>query len=147
MGWFGYGKYDGDGTATLQMEMVELAGFKRNIPLANGNVLDEAWEWSVGQAKLASEVVDAVFSKWGNIQKKMRPVSRSYYDDEDKAIFDMMAADFFINHGVVMPEDLKARIGDSMDYLMGGDHAGDFKNPAARRRVLRTFKAIAVDWE
>ena len=145
MGWSGYGKYDGDGTATVQMSMVELAGFKRDIPLDNGDILAELWTWNVGRASLSKDVVDAVFSKWRAIQKSLR--NPTYYDREDTCIFDMMAADFFMSHGVLMPEDLQARIGASLDYLLSDEHAGDFRDPSKRRRVLRAFKAKAVNWE
>ena len=113
-GWFGNGKYDGDGTASVQISMIERAGYKENIPLKNGKTLTESSDWYVGRETLADEVVIKVFNKWNTIEKN--EIKSSY--EEDNAINYMMAADFFINHKAFLPEGLKDKALQAVDVSL-----------------------------
>lgn len=142
MGWFGHGKYDGDETESTQMAMVEVAYGKTNIPLRNGKILDESWHWKVGQECLAPEVVDWVFSKWDKVWKTCIQ-DRRRQEAHDLNV--MMAADFFMNHGVALPDGLRQKAQHSIENLLG-EHASDFNSPEKRRRVLRRFQKKLDTW-
>ncbi len=136
MGWFGNGKYDGDGTASVQMTMIEEVGYAKNIPLKNSKkTIDEAYAWYVGKETLADEVVIKVFKSWDKLEKILMKNS----DTEEKSICYMMAADFFMNHNAIFPQGLKDKALKALDYLIDV-HSEDFNNPAARKKVLRNFK-------
>lgn len=141
MGWFGYGKYSGDGTASTQCAMVEVAYRRTNIPLANGKFVDEAWAWRVGVDRVAPEVVDWVFSSWDKVWKRCIRDN----DQEDQDLNIMMASDFFMNHDVALPDGLRQKTLASLDRLLD-EHAAAFDKPEKRRRVLRAFREKLVTW-
>ena len=145
MGWFGYGKYDGDETASTQSSFFEAVGFKNNIPLANGKTLGESWEFNPERDLLSDEVVSKVFTDWEAVSKKWlsKPKIKNgkiYWDSYDSdAIDHMMAADFFMNQKHPLPLGLKELALDAVSHLIHGGHADDFDKPSARKKVLNKF--------
>lgn len=139
MGWCGYGLYDGDGTASIQMSIVEAAGYNKDIPLHNKAPIEDIVEWNVGKQKLHIAVVSDVYTKWNKIAKQMMPKGKRF-KDEDDAMSYLMAADFFFKHESQMPGNVLQKGIEAAQYLIEDGHADSFNKPSMRKRVLENFK-------
>lgn len=141
MGWLGYGKYDGDETASVQMSIIE-AVQKKNFKLKDGTILNESWEWDV-RNRLDEDLVKKVYDNWEKIEKKVMGKLTIKKDkilwNESVAINYMMAADFFMNQKSELPAGLKEVAVEAVDFLIDGGHADDFDSPSSRKKVLRNF--------
>ena len=148
MGWFGYGKYDGDETSSVQTNMVEEIAKKFEIALFDKKgksiEVDNLYLAKVDKgflnessAKAIAKHLDYALDKIISKPKKSRKTGTVTWDDST-ALEYMMVADFFMNHNLDIPEKHHKNFLVAVDFLTG-EHASEFDTPGARRRVLNKF--------
>lgn len=155
MGWSGYSIYDGDGTFSCQMDMIEKAGYADDaeVPLRDGRAVET---WILDETDLvADEVLAKVYRAYPKIVKKLgidglvdlnakafetkvqAKMARDHYYEEDVLVPLTMVADFFLRHGAAMPGKLQQNAVLATKLLLASEHTQDFDEPALRKRELR----------
>lgn len=147
MGWWGHGKYDGDGTSSVQTYMVEEVAKKFQLELTDKKDkpidLDDMYLSNVSKGFLSQESAQKVISHLDYIESKvLSKVKKSkkghFLFDEDNACEYMMLADFIMNHKIQMPKRIQEKSLAALEFL-NDEHALDFNSPSARIRVLNKF--------
>ena len=148
--FWGHGKYDGDNTSIVHVNMVNMMihqptykDFWNNINLTNGKPIHDLNKWNVGKDKIQSEAVLAVFNTWYKIEQSFSQPKKTSNGkliwNEKGALDYMMAADFFMTHNHYLPLGLKEKASDALEFLIFGSHTHSFDNPSARKQVLKKF--------
>jgi hypothetical protein len=136
MGWMGYGLYDGDDTLSCQTEAIDIAigGKNPTYLLENGKKTD-CYSF-LPKMKLDSSIREIIDKNYPLIKNKL---NLSNHDlNESRAIAWQMLADLYMNQGMDMPPELIEKALEATEYLKK-EHAEDFDNPSARKKVLNNF--------
>lgn len=149
MGWSGYGKYDGDGTASTQTNFVEKICKKfKFLPLdPKGNLieLDDLYMADTSKPFVSTAVAETVGLNIAYITEKLLEKPRKlknkqeWYWSENAAIEYFMLTDFLMNHKQIITPQLKTKTLEGLFYLMG-EHSDRFYKPLNRRRVISNFR-------
>lgn len=126
MGWFGYGKYDGDDTQTQHLTYCEWA----KLPVSDDDMFD--WLGSK-KTKIPKEHIP-LFKK--NIPLILSKMNNNKLWDEDKAIEWQMLMCLFLDNNLKMPKIIKQNGILATEFLLE-EHASYFDEPSKRRANLR----------
>lgn len=126
MGWFGYGRYDGDDTQTQHYTFFEWA----KMPASQ----DEISEW-LGRTKTKIPLhLIPTFKK--NFSRILGQMPKTKFWDEDKAIQWQMLMCLLLDNNIKLPNLVKKNGILATEYLLGS-HCDDFREPSKRRATLR----------
>lgn len=130
MGWFGYGIYDGDETQSRHFDYIKWFGIEKDE-----EVICEEYMTNT-KTIIPDDKKKLLQTNFAKFIKKMIKVPRFW--NEDNAIeWHMLLALYLDNK--VQPPMMVYDVGiEATEYLIE-EHAYEYDNPAARRRVLRNF--------
>ena len=127
MGWFGYGIYDGDDTQTEHINFIRQAGIEK----------DEDTIFAMLKSRKTIIPKDKRHLLKTNLDKILKKMPKKIRDEDDALMWQMLLA-LFLDNGVQPPNEVLIKGIEATGYLLG-EHASDFNNPSARRRVLNNF--------
>lgn len=151
MGWFGYDLYDGDGTFTAQLEILEKAGIEKHRIYEDD---ESIYCHTCGQEtekrikayndmptiELTSEHKKQLVKAYPKIVKYLKVKQpKGVYDREDWAIGWQMFADLIVNNKLPMTKQIKDIATKANNWLATDEHCGDFNEPKERRMCVKAF--------
>ena len=127
MGWMGYGIYSGDDTQTCHYK------FLAKAKIANE---DEADSMMGRKTIIPKEKHHLLTDNISIVLKSMPKFSNSMYEWD--LIEWQMLLSLFLDNNICPPKEVYENGIEATEMLMD-EHARDFNNPSARRKVLKNF--------
>lgn len=154
MGWSGYDLYDGDGTFTFQLLILEKAGIPKhriydstyvdNCPTCGQERRIDLKTYSDHETiRLSDEDKKILLCAYPKIVKylKLKPTKTDQYYTEDWSINWQMFADLLMNNNLPLTKQIKKLATQAATWLTTDFHCGDFSEPRERRAVTKAFAA------